>query len=383
MARERDIFDAMEIDPNDIAELTTLVFAAALHPERWPDFVQRLHEISDGARTHIFGRDMKTGRLFGFVGAGYDDSHMEEYQAHFRHLNVWVDGFADVADGTYVPTAEMYPREKLFRTEFYNDWVRPQENIYGGGGVMLFNEKERFLAFGGHVRERDIDRIESRFETWARLLTPHIQQAFQINRALEGKELAEFIAQRDGAALVLLRQDGRVLFSNAAAEVMVAAGEWLRIDRSGRLRSGNRKLSVFLGQMLEGLRGPDGTASGELPLDGYGEQMMFRAARFVPDRQRKSPFGILHSGDERCLMLTIERREGSQQPVHEVLRRHRLTGAEIEIAFALGAGASAREVAERRGVSVHTVRNQRQAILSKLDFRRQAQLVQFLSQGIK
>ena len=215
----------MRISPDDIADLTTLIFAAALEPARWRDFLEELHKFSGGARTHIFGRDMATGRLFGFLGAGYDESHMVGYDQYYRHQNVWVDKFAPSPNGTYMPVAEMYAREDLFKTEFYNDWVRPQGDIYGGGGAMLFNEQDRFLAFGGHIPAQLIDIIEEDFGRLVRLLTPHVQQAFEINRAMEGRAVAEFVAGMDGdasTAILLLGMDGKPLFTNSTAETWLA-----------------------------------------------------------------------------------------------------------------------------------------------------------------
>lgn len=379
----------MRIDPDDIADLTTLIFSAGLSPDRWGDFLQKLHAFTGGVRTHIFGRDMGTGRLFGLIGAGYDESRVPDYDAHFRHLNVWVDKFAPTLKGTFMSFHEMYPHAELLKTEFYHGWVKPQDDMYRGGGVMLFNEQDRFLAFGGHIRAKDGDTLESDFERLVRLLTPHVQQAFEMNRALQGKSVADFLSgmgpgpgmgDRPAIGIVLLRPDGRVLFANDTAQDWIAAGLPVHVDAGGRLGAAEAAIAGFIGRALHGLNELDGAASATLRTaagDGATE-VALRAARFVPDRQDRSPFGVLHSGDDRALLLTIERWPRRRRDLAGLLRAHGLTAKEAEVALALSRGTSAAEIAKARGVSIHTIRNQRQAILSKLGLGSQLQLASFV-----
>ena len=132
------------------------------------------------------------------------------YDEHFRHLNVWMDKFAASPNGRYITTQELYPFEELFKNEFYNDWFKPQEDVHVGGAVMLFGESDRFPAFGSHIRAKDRGRLEDDFECLARLLTPHVQQAFEINRALDGKDASDFVAglaARSSTGILLLRRE--------------------------------------------------------------------------------------------------------------------------------------------------------------------------------
>ena len=46
----------------------------------------------------------------------------------------------------YLSSDEMCDRRVVERSEFYNDWIRPQEDIVGGGGILLFKQQERVFA---------------------------------------------------------------------------------------------------------------------------------------------------------------------------------------------------------------------------------------------
>lgn len=371
------------IEAEHVADLTTMIFAAGLNPARWTNVLEELHKFTDGVRINMFGRDMETGRLFGFMSAGYDDSHMDGYDEHFRHLNVWVDKFSSSQNSSYMSTAEMYPLNDLFRTEFYHDWVKPQEDMYGGGAVMLFNERDRFLAFGGHIRAKDRDRLESGFERLARLLTPHVRQAFEVNRALEGKAISDFLSGvpgRPSTGVMLLRSDERILFANQAAQDWIAAGSPINVDVLGRIGSGDIEIATFLKKSVQSLLDLKDAASSEIRTrqSNGSAELTLRAARFVPDRLQESPFGLLHSGDTRALLLTIEMKPVDDLSITALLQRHRLTPSEIDVALQLADGIPVSTIAERRRVSVYTIRNQRHAILSKLELKSQSQLARML-----
>lgn len=57
------------------------------------------------------------------------------------------------------------------------------------------------------------------------------------------------------------------------------------------------------------------------------------------------------------------------------MRTFSLTTAEAEIALKLGAGETLANIAASRRTSIHTVRDQAKAIMSKCNARRQAELV--------
>lgn len=147
------------LDAEDIAQLTGIISAAGLDRTRWQDFVDRLHHMT-GARVHIAGLDVRTGLDLGVTCAGYDPDWLKSYEDHYGALNAWMNGIAQQRVGAVYNVNDLCPREDLERTEFYNDWIKPQEDILGGGASMLFQEQSRMFVLGGNLRRRDIDRLE-------------------------------------------------------------------------------------------------------------------------------------------------------------------------------------------------------------------------------
>jgi DNA-binding CsgD family transcriptional regulator len=378
----------MDIKLDDLKRLTTLTYSAALAPEKWQLVLEAMTEVSGGVHTHLFGFDLEAGASIVSGYSGYDPDYLPLYDDYFHQKNVWAEGFINAEVGVSVPSEWMCSREDLYRSEFYNDWVRPQEDILGGGGALLFKEDRRMFAFGGNIRRRDVDRLEGR---WLRLvgeLVPHFQQAFEISRMLAGLTLEKraIMLARDpeNAACIVVNSRRRIVHADANAIAMLEDGGLIRRDMLQRLVFADwqtdRQFEMALGAVeksethhprsLEVQDGPD------------GEPLTCRIAHLEPDRLDYPPFGILLGNTERCFLIALsgERNGG---PRREAIRdRYGLTGQETNVVLKVAEGLTLREIAELREVSIHTVRNQVKSAMSKMDARRQSDLVRIVERAL-
>ncbi|MCB1470424.1 MAG: hypothetical protein KDK08_25485 [Rhizobiaceae bacterium] len=71
----------MPVARQQLSELTTLIFSAALDPGRWTDFLDRLRQVSGGVRTHLFGDVQKSEVSLGLLSSGYEESYLESYNS--------------------------------------------------------------------------------------------------------------------------------------------------------------------------------------------------------------------------------------------------------------------------------------------------------------
>ncbi len=368
----------MDIQQKDISELTTLMFAAALDRNRWTEFLERLHQVSGGVKTHIFGHDTEANTTLGILYGGYAPNAVRSFDDYYSGVNPWVGGFASGATGAVMHSQEMCLMEDVEKTEFYRDWVLPNEDIIGGGGSVLFNDAGRALFIGGNIRRKDIDLLENRWMQLVTVLTPHLQQAFEINRVLEGKSL-ELRALEGGsaAAVLVVNRQRRMCFASANAENMLEDGAIVRLDSRRRLSfTGHESALAFKvalkAMALEGL----GFSSGFNVLDRVsGARYSCRTALLVPDGLDRSPLGLVGDTSEPCLLITIRPESAPADLVSRVSRNLGLSSREAQVAVQLAEGQRVTDIAQRHEVSVHTVRNQLKSAKAKLGVRRQTQLV--------
>lgn len=363
---------------NALAKLTPLVLSAALDPARWEDFLSELGRLSGGVRTHLFGYDFDSGTNLGLLGSGYDAFAVKTYGDYYYDKNAWAEGFVNADVGVPVHSEWMCSRERLESTEFYNDWIRPQEDIVGGGGVLLFKEEKRMIALGGNIRRKDVGRLEGPWMDLVADLIPFVRHAFEVNRALAGKEVEKVgaaVAQNVRTAIFLLGADRRLVHANQRGEAMLASGDCVGLDLLGRLDLADRNASLRLAEAMLRLTSGATAAPLAFPADRSAE-MICRIAQMDASGTEFAMQGIiLGMPCERGVLVTISPSLTQDALLRALCTAHHLTQAEAQVAILLADGRIPAEIADERQASIHTVRNQIKAALSKCGVRRQADLV--------
>ena len=363
--------------------LTSKIYAAALQPTLWGDVLQHVHDTYAGMKTHIFGYDLETRTNLGQIGAGYDPEFEASYGRHYFQRNVMLERYYRAPVGVPVRTGWMYPPDALRKTEFYADWLRPQEDIVGGGSILLFKEDGRLITFGSNIRGKDVDRTEDRWLRDLSLLGPHLRQAFEISRALAGRaledEATDLPGDRPQAAMIVVTADRRLVHANAAARQMLETDA--AIIRSGhRLTFAHpeidRRISAALSEFRRGVPVSPVTIA-DVSLRP-GENWTLRLAPIQPGRVDYSQAGLLIGVGEPAMLITI-RRNASEGLRSRLCQDFGLTQHEADIAMLLAEGQSVSEIAQMKARSIHTVRNQIKSVMAKMDASRQAEVVRIVA----
>lgn len=376
-----------DLDFNTYGKLTELIYGAIFDQTRWSGFLQELTRRSGGVCTHLFGFDIPAGISLGLTAAGYAPDFIRTYDDYYGTMNAWAVGFAKGEPGAVLSSEWMCPKEELFRTEFYNDWIRPQEDVAAGGGAILFKDESRMLAFGGNIRLKDQEKLEGPWLRTVELLIPHLQQAFEISRALAGQSLELDLLRRgdarDGTGVLLLADNGFVLYANEAGQAMLREGGVLRDDQAGRATFNDADAAGALEHCLNALR------RGEMPVAasfsaGEGTSAtphIARLARFEPHAHPVALFPLTLAYQRACLLLTVSPVLDHRSAGEAFAATHGLTVAEMAVTAGIAEGFTPDELADQRAVSIHTVRNQLKSALFKTGARRQADLVRMLERA--
>lgn len=367
--------------PNiDLATLNRLLFRvyeAALDPRKWQDALDAISLAAGNINVHMFGFDHTGDVALGNIWSGYDPDFIASYRAHYGNVSPRARGFASLAPGVISRAGDLAAPDSYLRSEMYNDWVRPQDDMLGGGGGVLLRDNRRMIVFGANIRARAVDRLEDDWLALAGLLMPHLQQAIHLGRALGAGLPAGTSA---ATATLLLTENGALLDANAAAMDLMQRDTILRIGPTGKptfrdataaaaLRRG--LTAVRQGTPLGGAfpcgREPDGTVH-------YG-----RFAHFRPDETSALQVQLGVPVSTPCLLLTVTRHAADRSIDQVLASQYRLTAAELAIARGIADGLSLAELAAQRRVSIHTVRDQIKAALTKTGTRRQSDLVRLVT----
>lgn len=366
-----------------LGQIYAEIAAAGLDPGRWQNVINLLSE-NTGVRAHLWGFDQGSALGEFFVSHGIDDCFLDSFARHYAPLNPWPTSLDIAPVGRPMSTDAMCAFDELRRTEFHGDWLLPQGDISAGGGVVLVREPGRYLAMGGMVERRRQDRVEAGWLELLLRITPALTQALATNRALSHMALRVVAAVEapvvEMAAALVVRRDRRIVLANAPAEALLRKSRVITSGPMYRLcLTGNRahsRLEAALGRLAAGL-----TAGGiavDLSDVPNGQGFECHVAPFPPIEIPFAPLGPKTHAD-RDLAVVIVKSKAAEGMMRERLRSaFRLSGAETDIVLALAEGLTIGEIADRRAVSIHTVRNQMKSVLSKTDSRRQSDLVRLV-----
>src|SRR5262245_42852565 len=126
-------------DHHDLPRLLERLHDAALDPQKWPSFLNALPQYFGGARGIMH---LCAGETPAFVNFGNDPAYEAAYARHFAkgdpHPAV---GFHKLPLGKGFDPAHFLERAWVERTEFFNDWMKPQGITCDHLGVSLSNDQ--------------------------------------------------------------------------------------------------------------------------------------------------------------------------------------------------------------------------------------------------
>ena len=127
---------------NDLMEA---VYATVTDSTKWQD-------LCDELSTHLsspimfFGHNVGSDESLGIMGGGLDPHELKRYHQYFADKNAWMHMNVAMPVGMVGISDQALPQEELFKTEFYNDWLRHQENIIGGPAMICHRGPDSFAA---------------------------------------------------------------------------------------------------------------------------------------------------------------------------------------------------------------------------------------------
>ncbi|HEY2710836.1 MAG TPA: LuxR C-terminal-related transcriptional regulator [Caulobacteraceae bacterium] len=310
---------------------------------------------------------------------------------------VYTDYFADKNPLHKVPDVDEYrrtwglsiltdedwmPKETLLRSEFYNDFLKPQ-NMYSHLMIRLGLVGEELCVLNiqrpmakGQFSRQDLE-VAAYFHQ-------DLVRAFNLSRKLVARKEFEGrlgdLFHRSTHALFVLDHRARILNLNAAAERSLASRCGLNVV-AGRLVA---TTSVEACRRLEAIVA--GAASTEADLRSGASMAVSRPERAKPLSLTVVPLRTAEDevfrGDGAVLLCATELDAEIELPEQKLRDLFGLTKAEVRLALALFKGARTAEAAETLGISANTASVHLGRIFEKAGVNRQAALIALIARAV-
>ena len=370
------------------SDFLDLVYEAALDPAMWTPVMERFADMVGGSSGWLsqLSTEDDSGADESDPMSRVDPDFPQRYIEHFSQCNPLhhVDNPREYMRGwrpRILTDEDWMPKEDLVRTEYYNDFMRPQ----GIDGCIMI----RLAARGVEIATMNISRAANRGQfsqadlELAERIHPHLIRAFDLGRRFAATrrlagELAS-VLDRSPHGLFLLSDDGRVRHANRVAERLASETDGLRLA-CGRLTAANgadaRRLAALIG--AAGSPQSERRAGGSMALATPARRTPLSITIAPVRSDRFEPVYRGHS----ILVCVTDLEANVALPEQKLRDLFGLTRAEARLALAIFEGLSTSEAALSFGVSPNTARVQLGHIFDKTGTNRQSELVRLMMRAV-
>jgi DNA-binding CsgD family transcriptional regulator len=354
--------------------LIAAIYQAGADFRCWPDAMRLMAEAFH-APTVVFGSNSQRAEEVFVIAPQIDPIQHQRYASYYHRINPVWQRVVSAPVGVVQTDSMMVPRREFARSEFFNDFLLPQD-LGSMLGAVAHAEHSRQLSVVVQ-RRREFERDE--IALYRRLL-PHLQRAVQLNVKLEllnlqcaaSAEMLDWL----GSGAFLVDEAARVLFANREAESLMRSSGGLRVV-NGMVRAQSAADTARLHALIAGCAGQqNGTERGGLLLLTRGPHRGPVTVSVLPFR-RDEP--ILLSQRPVAIVFTSDPDRAPAPPEARIKLRYGLTPAETAFATEIVKGDGIQACADRLGISRATARTHLSHIFRKTSTNRQAELVRLLS----
>jgi len=362
-------------DTRRLESLLDQIYGAAIDPVQWTDALRILTHSTGSEVCALFFQDKGGARVIEFVGQ--DETAVAAYNEYYCARNPWTK-IPRKTLGDRVGCGHEYLDKGLFeRTEFYNDWLRPQ-GLYDSMGYIVERSDGALLALS-NLRSKRAGLYSGRDKQLMSRVSPHIKRAIDIHRRLS---IAD--ALRDGltrgldrldVGVLLVTGDSRILFANRSAEGVLQRGDGL-VSKRGRLMATTSQASMELGRQIRAVAATDLRPTFEpggvvkLPTLS-GKPMMV----LVSPWRSEMRFGLA----DPAAIVFVNNSNAAMHPSERYLARaYDLVPSEVRLLIALLEGKRLADYADVAGITVNTAKGYLKQLFSKTGTSRQSDLVRLI-----
>jgi len=363
----------------EFSELVELIYDAALDPDAWPVMLNRLADLLSAQCSAIGSHDSSTNATV-MTAPRTDPEYLRSFIEYWARCAFIWNGGEKLPVGTAFVRDMIIPRDEFCRTDYYNEWCKPQGvEATIATNLLVEGPLSTVIAVSRPYAEGDFDATETRL--FAEII-PHLQRALQLQLRLAGLDsLPEGSAEiidllRDG--VVLVDGEARVIFANRAAEGILRAGRGLFLGRDGlraEILGETRRLRRVIADCAlrhPGLAGAGGrlrlTRENGLPL----------TVLVMPNR---ASLGWIDVVRPRALLFITDPDAAVSVRKETLCEDFGLTPAEAAVAVEVLEADGLQAAAGRLGISLATARTHLAHVFDKTRTRRQSELVRLLLQS--
>jgi len=297
------------------------------------------------------------------VNRGIEDRALRHYRQYYWRIDPFYRKYAEQKPSEIsdvLTTEDILSYKKLTRTEYYNDFLKPQSIHH----QMTVHLKSGFQILGvvALFRSRRASGFSTHDKLKALLAAPYLSGALKAaivsekNTALESV-IHSLIPDLPYSGLIIFDRFLEPIYKDERAISILSTLGVPGREFNSRSSSGQRDIYGYCKKLLGSFEGKENAGARELQFDLFSEgsrQKVSVRARLIYEQKSGPLYLLFFNPEEHILGMTKD------------LRSMGLTRREVEVVHLLAKGSKNAEIAERLCISEYTVENHLRSIYRKM-----------------
>lgn len=368
---------------SEIAELHSVINAAACDASRWSDVAQSLRYMIPGSKILFQVAEKENTTVHQVVHSGFSDRTIKYYGDHYWKINPWTKGVDKMNMSSFRTASELYPDRLLRKTEFFADLVNPERECDQATALKFAAHKDRYALLAVHHDFRHHEQIHARSQALLGTLVPALRTALEVNRLTNptfqlpgGRGLIDQLVD----AAFVVDEDCRLLASNAAANELLADAGLVLVRAQDVVQINDTEANAAFARLVRNscTLGNNRARLNDLIVNSAAGSHVVTCVPIALDQTNALPAGLLSVFAPKTVALVILRPRASEDPSIVIgnLRQHfGLTKAEASLILEFERGGTLSQIAERLGVSRSTIQTHLKGIFAKTGTSKQRDVV--------
>jgi DNA-binding CsgD family transcriptional regulator len=348
------------------AELIDLIYAATLGERPWEDFVARLGQTSPGGCAVLFSLDLRRTDTVVTILEGRPAETKAGLDTHYGSVNPYKPYCMSKPLGVGIPGDRMLSRDRLVRSEFFNDFLL-KHDLTATLGVAVDRSEDFIILISTATRLNDEAEQIALSEQYTRL-APHLKRAAAFyRRNAPGRMATELGASLydDAEVGTMLVTPGLKIVSMSPAADRILAPH-LAFDAAGAVRLPGDEAQAALKAMSS--RRYDGPQS-----------RCFAVGDLRLTLVKISRGGVIGLFDDCGVAVLVRSAGGAPMSPERAREVYGLTAAEMRVLPGILAGQTAEEIARSLARSRETIRSQMKSVYAKTNSSGKMDLIRLMN----
>lgn len=385
MLRSRDVYDecrVQKIGDNVAAAIDAATFGIGT----WDQVPAILSEAFPGSFSGLYNMNFPESRLNFLSWQNMDPAFVESYAKHYAYINPWGRYWTSIKNTTIAASEQVYPARSFSNSEFYNDWLMPQDGAEAGVGMKIVGERDEAVHLLLHFPlSRSGIYDSAALEVMARIggsLERSVNLARLLRADLEAAVTKAALVERSRCSAFVVDGDRRLREANTSAARLFFEGNGVSV-RKGRCYLANKKADETFGSLLYKLAVGKPTPASRIAFrTTEGAWEVSFATIPYPESPARRGLNLLPPNRLILVLVADLKAKGTRNSdLGSLATLFGLTPAEIVFCQRLLLGENVAGAAEHLGITQGTARTRLKAIQQKTGTSRQAELMLVLARA--